>query len=304
MLSNENSVQGNTKSNAQNIQNAKTDFAIHLENVSYTYDNHSVTSALKDVNLSIGYGKMLAILGPNGGGKSTLVKLAMGLLPIENSTGKVLIDGKSPTDVIVGYVPQNVYINNNFPITIGEVCMMGASFNRNAHGNRPSHSEIKAKREQVDTLMKKLNIEKSFNKRINEVSGGQLQKAFIIRALMCESKVIFMDEPFSNLDKASIMSIYELLKEMIAIGRTIAVVSHDVSTIHEYASIVAYVNHSVQVEAVVAGKKLNLDEHIHHMYCNDDISNIYAVGTHHHNCQIKETNTSNNDKDDNSKKGV
>ncbi len=215
---------------------------VEVEGLYFAYDREFV---LRDINFEIKEGEFVAIIGPNGGGKSTLVKLLMGEL--EPKRGKVKIFGKNPKEVreSIGYVPQNTDVNLNFPIRVIDVVMMG---NLNKHQNSRSlldrllpfrYSEGE-KRCAYSTLQK-VRMEEFLYRNIGALSGGQRQRVMIARALCSHPKILILDEPTSSIDIQGQKEIYELLKELNQ-EMTIIVVSHDIATIGNYSTKVIYIN--------------------------------------------------------------
>lgn len=204
---------------------------IQIENLSHSYSN---TKALEEVNLDIKSDDFLAIIGPNGGGKSTLLKLILDLLPIQS--GKILKNIKNSE---VGYVPQNTNLNIDFPITALEVVLMG-------------HIKIKRKlfgyaKDDISCAMNSLRqvgMENFSDKKIGDLSGGQRQRVFIARALCSNPKILMLDEPTASIDVKGQQEIYELLKELNK-SIAIVVVSHDLTILLNYAKDVAHVNRTL-----------------------------------------------------------
>ena len=204
---------------------------IQIENLSHSYGN---TKALENINLTIKNNDFLAIIGPNGGGKSTLLKLILELLPLQN--GKLIKNIKNSE---VGYVPQNTNLNTDFPITALEVVLMG-------------HIKTKRKlfgyaKEDINCALNSLRqvgMENFANKKIGDLSGGQRQRVFIARALCSSPKILMLDEPTASIDVKGQQDIYELLRELNK-SIAIVVVSHDLSILLNYAKDVAHVNRSL-----------------------------------------------------------
>ena len=192
-----------------------------IEDLSYSYSKEKV---LEDINLEVDKGDFLSIIGPNGGGKSTLLKLILGLLKLQH--GKIILNENR-----IGYVPQNTNININFPIKVWEVVSLGY---------KPSPKVKK----QIDTVLKQVSMSDYYDKKIGELSGGQRQRVFIARALFNNPSLLILDEPTSSLDPKSSENIYKLLKELNH-DKTIIVVSHDLSVIAKYASKIAYINKTI-----------------------------------------------------------
>lgn len=206
---------------------------IKIENLEFAYSGQVV---LEEVNLSVNKKDFLAIIGPNGGGKTTLLKLMLGLL--SPSKGTILVNGKSPGNSTssIGYVPQNVHMNNSFPISALDVVLMGTldpknRFRRNAAGRRRKALEA----------LDRLEMGRYADKKIGALSGGQRQRVLIARALVGQPEILLLDEPTASIDTRGQAEFYKLLgklnKEM-----TILVVSHDLLVISRYVKSVACVN--------------------------------------------------------------
>ena len=208
---------------------------ISIKDLNFAYDG-SLT--LKNVTLDIQPGEFLAIIGPNGGGKSTLIKLMIGLL--KPNRGEVLVLGKPPRKVShhIGYVPQDVAINKAFPISVMDVVLMGRL---RFHGR----SRItKADRRSAHETLELLGIRSVAHRKIDDLSGGQREKVFIARALITDPDILILDEPTSNLDTTGRSELYVLLKELNT-TKTIIVVSHDLMVLSSYVQAVACVNQEV-----------------------------------------------------------
>lgn len=222
-----------------------TELAIRVENVSFSYGNSEVLSG---VSLEVEAGDFLALVGPNGGGKTTLLKLMAGLL--KPKTGSVLVNGaKVPSAAAkIGYVPQNTNLNLDFPITVEQCVATGA-------GKVKSGSEI------VQSSLAKVEME-AFSKRLlGELSGGERQRVLIARALASNPKLLFLDEPSSNMDAPGQSSLFRLLAELDR-NMTIVLVSHDIGAISKYVRSVACVNRCVHFHP---GKGIS-GEFLHEVY--------------------------------------
>ncbi len=206
---------------------------IDIKNLTFSYEKDTI---LEDINLSVKAKEFLAIIGPNGGGKSTLLKLMLGIE--KTSSGQIKIFGEKPSKNLtsIGYVPQNTNVNTNFPIKVLEVVMMG-----HVGHKRPL---VGYKKEEITCALaslKQVSMEKYANKKIGSLSGGQRQRVMIARALCSHPKILLLDEPTSNIDTIGQKEVYALLKELNK-TITIVVVSHDLSIILEYATSVLHVN--------------------------------------------------------------
>jgi zinc transport system ATP-binding protein len=207
---------------------------IEVKNISFAYRKDLV---LKDINFTLQEGDFFAITGPNGGGKSTLIKLILGLLkPLKGS-----IKLRNLKKIDIGYVPQNTNVNLEFPITVLDVVMMG---------NGAKHRKTKKffnigyssfEKECVKHSLSKVGMEGFLENKISDLSGGQRQRVMIARAICSHPKLLVLDEPTSNIDINGQKEIYKLLKELNK-EITILVITHDLTVISNYANKVLYVN--------------------------------------------------------------
>ena len=206
---------------------------IEVSNLCFSYEKQKV---LEEINFTLKEKEFLAIIGPNGGGKSTLLKLLLGINTLKQ--GGILIYGKNYKENIshIGYVPQNTNINLNFPISVLEVVMMGQNnLRQRVFGYK------KDEKEKALEVLKKVNMQNFSKKAISDLSGGQRQRVFIARALYSKPKILLLDEPTSSIDTIGCEQIYNTLKNLSK-EITIVVVSHDISIILEYATRAFYVN--------------------------------------------------------------
>jgi zinc transport system ATP-binding protein len=210
--------------------------AVEIENLSFAYEDQLV---LEDVNLTVEEKDFLAIIGPNGGGKSTLLKLILGLLQPTQGTIRVL--GQPPQKSLekVGYVPQNTNINTDFPITVIEVVLIG-----HVGGKRPLFGYGQDEIACAMGVLKDVGMQAYAHEKIGSLSGGQRQRVMIARALCAHPRILILDEPTASIDPQGQKEIYDLIKRLNA-HMTVIVVSHDISVILEYADKVAYVNHTL-----------------------------------------------------------
>ena len=180
-----------------------------------------------------------ALIGPNGGGKTTLLKLMLGLLAPDK--GKIRIFGNPPRKVShrIGYVPQNVNGNKNFPVTVLDVVLMGRL---NAKWRR--RHNMKKDRSAALEALEKLEIAQYADQLIGKLSGGQRQRVFIARALATEPEILFLDEPTASVDARGQTELFSLLKELNE-NTAILVVSHDFLAISSYIKSVTCVNKCV-----------------------------------------------------------
>jgi len=204
-----------------------------MHNLNFSYDQQPV---IRGVNLKIQSGDFMAMIGPNGGGKTTLLKLMLGLLNADS--GSIRIFGKTPKDVShrIGYVPQDVHINQNFPISSSDVVLMG----KLKPGKGWSRHSKEDRRAALQAL-EQVGMGKFREHRVGELSGGQKQRVFIARALVTDPDILFLDEPTASIDTQGQNEFYALLKELNH-KITIVIVSHDLMVISRNVKSVACVN--------------------------------------------------------------
>lgn len=222
---------------------------IEVENVGFAYQDQRV---LEDINLRVHERDFVAMIGPNGGGKTTLLKLLLGLLKPDQ--GRIRIAGKSPHQAApsIGYVPQNVHINRNFPITAEDLVLMG-KLDPARQRKRPSATD---RRDACDAL-ERLAMGAYRQRRISELSGGQLQRVFIARALVTRPNLLLLDEPTASIDTRGQAEFYSLLQALNS-TMTILVVSHDLLVISRFVKSVACVNRQLHYhdQAEITGEML------------------------------------------------
>lgn len=206
---------------------------IEIKNLSFSYD---IDVILENINLEVEELDFLAIIGPNGGGKSTLLKLILGMNKSKKGSIKVL--GKAPQKnlSLIGYVPQNTNVNTDFPIKVIEVVLMG-----HVGDKTPLFGYGKDEVACAMGALAQVGMQNFSQKKIGSLSGGQRQRVMIARALCAHPKILILDEPTSSIDIKGQKEIYELLK-LLNNSITIVVVSHDISVILEYASKAAHIN--------------------------------------------------------------
>lgn len=207
---------------------------VQIDDLYFLYNGQEV---LQNINLTIHRGDFVSIIGPNGGGKTTLIKLILGLL--SPASGTVKIDGKAPgkNGTAIGYVPQIINHNLSFPASAMDVVLMG-KYNP---ARRFSFHNKKEDQKEAFEALEKLGMEKYTNRKITDLSGGQRQRVLIARALVTNPELLVLDEPTASLDTKGQTDFFRLLKELNQ-ELTILVVSHDLLIVSSYAKSIACVN--------------------------------------------------------------
>ncbi len=223
---------------------------VTLDDVSFAYNREPV---IEDVNLAIHPGDFIAMIGPNGGGKTTLLKLVLGLLKPSQGTIRVMGQPALKAAPGIGYVPQNVHINSSFPITALDIVLMG-KLDPQKRWSRYSADDRREAREALERLQMTAYAET----RINELSGGQRQRVFIARALVTQPALLLLDEPTASIDTRGQADFFRLL-ETLNRDITIMVVSHDLLVISRYVKSVACVNKRLHYhnQAEITGEMLD-----------------------------------------------
>jgi zinc transport system ATP-binding protein len=218
--------------------------AIETSGLSFAYEGQEYV--LRDVDLNIAQGEMIGIVGPNGGGKTTLLKLLLGLL--SPTRGEIRVLGLSPTQARpqVGYVPQHVHFDPKFPVTTWDVVLMGRL------GRAPAVGPYRrADRHAAEAALDQVGLGPLRRRAFAELSGGQRQRAMIARALVTHPKLLLLDEPTANLDVSMEQEFHDLLARLV--GRmTVAIVSHDVGFVSSRIRTVVCVRCHVAVHATEA----------------------------------------------------
>ncbi len=211
----------------------RNQIAIEFNHVWFSYDSHVV---LRDVSFTIREKDFFALIGPNGGGKTTLLKLCVGLL--RPHKGYIRIYGEEPEKMrkILGYVPQNPNPNPNFPISVIEVVLMGR-LSRSKLGSRYTRDDYNA----AMNALERVGMAEFVDTPIEKLSGGQRQRVFLARALAADPRILLLDEPTTGIDAPSQSMLFELLRDLNS-HMTIVLVTHDTVAISRYIKTVACIN--------------------------------------------------------------
>ena len=216
---------------------------IQVEKVAFAYDGNTV---LEDVDLTIGDREFIWIVGPNGGGKTTLLKLMLGLL--QPSRGKVRVFGKPPRQAraLMGYMPQHAQLDLKFPVSALDVVLMGRLGNGNKFG--PFR---KSDRSAAMEVLEEVGLGQFADRHFAALSGGQQRRLLIARALAANPKLLLLDEPTANLDLLVVKELYELLHRLNR-QFTVVMVSHDPAFVSQSVEHVICVNRRVAVHPTTA----------------------------------------------------
>jgi iron/zinc/copper transport system ATP-binding protein len=231
---------------------------IEIRNLNVDYFGNS---ALENVNIDIPFGYTIGIIGPNGAGKSTFIKSLLEV--IKKRSGTVMVEGKDISEYKrkIAYVPQKNDIDLTFPITVNDTVLTGTYPNLRIF-QRPGKKE----RQRVEECMAMVDISDLANKQISNLSGGQLQRVFIARALAQKADVFFLDEPFVGIDLVSEKIIVKLLKQLREEGKTILIVHHDLHEVEEYFD-----------KVIILNKKLIAFGDVKDTFTADNILNAYGA---------------------------
>ncbi len=209
---------------------------ITLENVTFRYNGYA---ALEDVDLVLERNDFAGIIGPNGGGKTTLLRIILGL--IKPASGRATVLGTTPERArdAIGYVPQYAHMDRQFPIRAREVVAMGLvdSGSFLPWFGRDQLTRVREALEQVD-------LADLAEKKFGELSGGQQQRCLIARAIVSKPRILLLDEPTSSVDSSVEKDVYELLRSFNK-DMTIVLVSHDIGFISSYVNKVVCINRRV-----------------------------------------------------------
>lgn len=210
--------------------------AVEFHNVSFFYDEREV---LRNIDLTVEAGDFVTIVGPNGGGKTTLLRLILGLL--RPTTGSVRVLGREPDSArsLIGYLPQHAATDRSFPARVIDVVLMGRLRGRLFGGSyRPEDRDIAIK------ALREVGLVDSVQRPFANLSGGEQQRTLIARSLTSDPQLLLLDEPTSNLDVAMEKSLYELLRRLRE-RMTIMLVTHDVGFVSEFTDSVVCIKQTL-----------------------------------------------------------
>lgn len=230
---------------------------IHVENLEVHYQGKV---ALEDISLDIQPGKITGIIGPNGAGKSTLVKGLLGL--VKSASGRATVGKQNLLDMrkTIAYVEQRSNSDLTFPITVEDVVLLGTY-----PGLGLFHRPGKKEKELVKECLEAVKMTEFHDRQIGELSGGQLQRVFIARALAQKADIIFLDEPFVGIDMVSEKVIVDILKVLKEKGKTIVIVHHDLAKVTTYFD-----------ELIILNRKLIASGPVTEIFTTEKIQEAYG----------------------------
>lgn len=238
----------------------KTLSAIEVHDLSFAYTPAEQT--LEGLSFDIPHGSICALVGPNGSGKTTLLKIMIGLL--SPTKGSVSVLGKPPHEsrAFIGYVPQRFSFDKTFPITVFEFL----------HMSHPSRV-----RKEVITYLQHLNMDAHNDARLGVLSGGQLQRVLICRAMLSDPAILFLDEPVSGVDVGGEQTFYELIAHLHREhNTTIVMVSHELDVVANFADLVLCIN-----------KKLVCEGKPQHVFTTETLTELYGKQAAHYHHKEK-----------------
>lgn len=207
---------------------------ITIQNLSVGYSGRMI---LTNCSLELYTGKIYGILGANGSGKSTFLKAVLGIVPIQKGT--ISLYGKPLSTMLryIAYLPQKDEVDIQFPVTVRDVVKMGLY-----PGKKVFETIPKTEISRIEKAMELLEIKQLADFRVSELSGGQLQRTFMARAICQQADVFFLDEPFTGVDAATEIKMMQLFKELAKNGKLIIMIHHDISKVEEYFDEVILIN--------------------------------------------------------------
>lgn len=245
-----------------------TKIAIEIENLNFSIDELSI---LENINLSIAQGDFAGLVGPNGGGKTTLLKLILGLYKAQSGKIKIFNEPVKKQRKLIGYVPQYANFNSDFPISVRDTVLQGRLGLTNILGGYGKNDKTIATK-----VMQETEIVDLANRSIQSLSGGQMQRVLVARALAAEPEILLLDEPTANIDQRAEKDIFDLFK-IINQRMTILIISHDIGFVSDYINKVFCLNKTL----VCHDASPVTSETIHALY-GDHVSEVQHHHHHHH----------------------
>lgn len=241
-----------------------TKTAIAIQDLNFKFDELTI---LENINMVIKQGDFAGLVGPNGGGKTTLLKLILGLYKVQSGNISIFGQPIKKQRQLIGYVPQYANFNNDFPISVQDTVLQGRlGLTTSFGGYSKKDKEIALK------MMRETEIHDLAHRSIQSLSGGQMQRVLVARALASEPEILLLDEPTANIDQRSEKDIFDLFRE-INERMTILLISHDIGFVSDYINQVFCLNKTL----VCHDSSPVTSETIHALY-GDHVSEVH----HHH----------------------
>ena len=210
---------------------------IEIKDITVFYDHKQV---LQNISFDLWKDDVLGIVGPNGGGKTTLLKVILGLLKPATGSVRYFKNGSPVLSLKMGYLPQINPIDKRFPISVYEVIASGLA------GEKPRfRNYTKLQKEEIDKYLIKMGLEDLKKRAIGELSGGQLQRTLLARAMVSRPEILILDEPDTFIDRNFEKQLYDVLRE-ISVDTAIIIVSHNSATLLSFVKHLAYVDQTLQ----------------------------------------------------------
>lgn len=241
---------------------------IEANNISFTYQGNVV---LDNVSFKINKGDYVGIIGPNGGGKTTLIKILVKLLEPDSGSFTIVNESGSFKSNIIGYVPQRISADSmSFPATVEEIVESGRIVKKGTIGSLDNQDRVA-----IDSALQSAGILDLKYRLMSRLSGGQRQRVYVARALAAEPSILILDEPFVGVDIATQKEFYQLLKELNNNRNlTIIFVSHDIDVVTEEAKSILCLNKKLlsfgpakdlEEQKVIEGMYGKRITHLHHI---------------------------------------
>ena len=251
---------------------------IDIKNLSFSYSSKDVV--LKSINLELHSGEILGVIGPNGGGKSTLLNILAGIIPFKKGT--FLIDGKNVKKSkfpynLFSYIPQVEALNPHLPMKVSELLDL-EFINSNSSYADP------------DELLRKLKATHLKNKLISQLSGGERQRVLLVRALIKKPKILVLDEPTTALDANGVDQLITLIQELSKEDMGIIIVDHNINQVLKHANKILCLNKTHHWHDFKENLTRNVLESIYHCEYEHLLihENVHSdVQGHHHCCDHK-----------------
>jgi len=209
-------------------------YLFEMQSLSASYGADNV---LHDVNFKVNESDFIGVIGPNGGGKTTLLKVILGLL--KPASGKLVFNNELLTEKSIGYLPQMSTGDINYPVTVTDIILSGLMIKKSIISGMSADDRKKA-----DLVINELGLSGMSKSTLNELSGGQMQRVFLGRAIIGDPKLLLLDEPGNFVDTTFENDFYEKLRDLNK-RMAILMVSHDIGTISSHIKSFACVNRSL-----------------------------------------------------------